>query len=286
MSVIPCDQDSRLRAEIDRFAEALKTQAHQLGDHGLTEQDFYNSPILRGAIEKLRGEFSATMRGKREFVQHVLNHMQDGDFIADWDRAKAGARNDYYVQLKSGRTAVIDLKGCLDGANTNIFERPPEADEFVTWSLCTNSGADPRRNAWSGIHTRLSAEMISRNQRVDGVVIWDWICGTMGRPCPKLATLTGPARATTLGPFSTPPPCVYVLPGEIPSLERPHASAQGLGAVELLSAFHRAFGGRDDEVHFVDFELAEQGEGLFRRTTVRRGGQRQHASDMTAIRRV
>lgn len=285
MSVIPCDQDSRLRAQIDRFAEALKTQAHALGDHGLSEADFYASPILRGAIEKLRGEFSATMRGKREFVQHVLNHMQDGGFIADWDRAKAGARNDYYVQLNSGRIAVIDLKGCLDGANTNIFERPPEADEFVTWSLCTNTGADPRRNAWSGIHTRLSAEMISRNQRVDGVVIWDWICGTLGRPCPKLATLAQSPRTTALGPFTTPPPCIYVLPGEIPSLDRPHAPARALDAVELLAAFHRAFGGTDDEVNYVDFDLAEQGEGLFRRTSVRRAGLPQHASEMTPIRR-
>jgi hypothetical protein len=286
VSVIPCEQDSRLRAEIDQFANALKTQAHQLGDHGLDEASFYSSPILRGAIEKLRGEFSATLRGKREFVQHVLNHMQDGGFIADWDRAKGGARNDYYVRLNSGRLAVIDQKGCLDGANTNIFERPPEADEFVTWSLCTNSGADPRRNAWSGIHTRLSAEMISRNQRVDGVVIWDMICGTSGRPCPKLAALAPSIRKTALGPFTTPPPCVYVLPGQIPSLVQPYVRAQSLDQVELLRAFHRAFGGLDDEVNYVDFELSALGEEVFRRTTIRRAGVVQHASDMTAIRRV
>lgn len=286
MTVILCEQDARLRAEIDRFAGALKTQAHRLGDHGLNETDFYNSPIFRGAIEKLRGEFSATLRGKREFVQHVLNHMQDGGFIADWDRAKGGARNDYYVTLNSGRLAVIDQKGCLDGANTNIFERPAEADEFVTWSLCTNSGADPRRNAWSGIHTRLSAEMISRNQRVDGVVIWDMICGTIGRPCPKIAALAPSNRNTTLGPFTTPPPCIYVLPGQIPSLDHPYALARGLDEVELLSAFHRAFGGTDDEVNYVDFELGEQGDGLVRRTMIRRGGLLQHASEMTAIRRV
>ena len=286
MSVIPCEQDPRLHAQIDQFADALKTQAHQLGDHGLDEASFYNSPILRGAIEKLRGEFSATLRGKREFVQHVLNHMQDGGFIADWDRAKGGARNDYYVRLNSGRLAVIDQKGCLDGANTNIFERPPEADEFVTWSLCTNSGADPRRNAWSGIHTRLSAEMISRNQRVDGLVIWDMICGTAGRPCPKLATLASPNRSTTLGPFTTPPPCVYVLPGQIPSLAHPFAAAQALDRVELLDAFHRAFGGLDEEVNYVDIELGEQGAGVFRRTTILRAGIVQHASEMTAIRRV
>ena len=28
MTVIPCEQDPRLRAEIDGFAEVLKTQAH------------------------------------------------------------------------------------------------------------------------------------------------------------------------------------------------------------------------------------------------------------------
>ena len=171
MTVIPCEQGPRLRAEIERFAEVLKTQAHKLGSHGLEESSFYSSPIFRGAIEKVRGEVSASMRGKREFVQHVLNYREDAGFIAGWDRTRPKARNDYYVQLNSGGLAVIDLKGCLDGENTNKFERPTEADEFITWSLCTNSGADPCRNAWSGIHTRLSAEMISRNKRVDGVVI-------------------------------------------------------------------------------------------------------------------
>jgi hypothetical protein len=286
VTVIPCEQDPRLRAEIERFAEILKTQAHTLGDHGLDEAGFYSSPIFRGAIEKVRGEFSATMRGKREFVQHVLNHMQDGGFIADWDRTQGKARNDYYVRLNSGRTAVIDLKGCLDGENTNKFERPTDADEFITWSLCTNSGADPRRNAWSGIHTRLSAEMISRDKRVDGVVIWDMICGTLGRPCPKLAALEASVRRTALGPFLTPPPCIYVFPAVIPSPARPQASAQPLAQVELLAAFHHAFGGRDEEVNFVDFEVAEQGEDLFRSTVIRRAGVVQHASDMTAIQRV
>ena len=106
MTVIPCEQDPRLRAEIERFAEVLKTHAHRLGEHGLDEASFYASPIFRGAIEKVRGEFSATMRGKREFVQHVLNHMEDDGHIAGWDRTQGTARNDYYVRLKSGRLAA------------------------------------------------------------------------------------------------------------------------------------------------------------------------------------
>jgi len=58
----------------------LKTDAHQLSAHGLNEQQFYNSGVFRGAIERIRGQFSATMRDKREFCRHVLNYMQDQGF--------------------------------------------------------------------------------------------------------------------------------------------------------------------------------------------------------------
>ena len=185
MSVIPCQINEALQAKIREYAEILKSQAHTLGSHGLEELEFYNSGLFRGAIERIRGQFSATMREKREFVQQVLNHMQDGGFIGDWNASGGENRYDYTVTIPTGRTAVIELKGCLDGNNTNIFERPSHADEFIIWSVCSNPGADPRLNAWSGIHTRLSTEIISRSQRVDGVLIWDWVCGTMGRPCPK-----------------------------------------------------------------------------------------------------
>jgi hypothetical protein len=283
LSIIPCEQNQGLRDQIERFAETLKTEAHRLGDHGLDEIEFYNSGLFRGAVERIRGQFSATMRGKREFVQHALNHLQDGGFIAEWDLTSDASRNDYSVRLNSGRMAIIDLKGCLDGNNTNIFERPTNADEFVIWSLCTNPGADPRRNAWSGVHTRLSAEMISRNQHVDGVILWDMVCGTIGRPCPKL---NDPSRLTDLGPFRTPPPCIYILPASIPSLAAPHVDAQSLENVELLAAFHACFGGHDDELNFVDFDVAQLGNEMLRKTTVRRAGTVQQTSDMTAIRRV
>jgi hypothetical protein len=283
MSIIPCEQNKGLRKQIERFSEVLKTEAHTLGDHGLDEREFYNSGLFRGAVERVRGQFSATMRSKREFAQHALNHMEDGGFIVDWEPTEDGNRNDYRVTLNSGRTAVIDLKGCLDGNNTNIFERPVTADEFVIWSVCSNPGADPRRNAWSGIHTRLSAEMISRNQRVDGVVVWDMVCGTIGRPCPKLAEA---GRTTDLGPFKTPPACIYLLPAAIPSIAAPNVQAQDLSDVELLNAFHACFGGRANELNYVDFSLNQVGDELLRKTTVRRGGVIQQASEMTAIRRV
>ena len=130
-------------------------------------------------------------------------------YIEGWDPAEGGARSDYTVRLKTGRSAVIDLKGCLDGANTTLFERPDNADEFVIWSLCTNVAADPRRNVWSGLHTRLSTEIISRGRPVDGLIVWDMVCGAAGRPCLKL--MSAPTRdRIALGPFLAPPPC-YLL---------------------------------------------------------------------------
>ncbi len=284
MTIVPCERNTELRHQIERYAEALKVEAHKLGDHGLDESEFYDSGLFRGAIERIRGQFSATMREKREYVQHVLNHMQDSSFIREWDSAGDANRHDYTVHLNTGRVAVIELKGCLDGNNTNIFERPPHANEFILWSVCTNTGADPRHNAWSGIHTRLSAEIISRDQRVDGLIIWDMLCGTIGRPCPKVMNRAD--RLTEVGRHRLPPPCIYVFPATIASpRNNPHPTSQSLQDVELLQAFHNCFGGDPSEVNYVDFAVQYKGDELLRTTTVRRDGIVQRSSGPTPIRR-
>jgi hypothetical protein len=284
MSVIPCSRNEDLRQLIERFAETLKAEAHRLGDHGLDENEFYNSGVFRGSIERLRGQFSATMREKREFALQILNYMQQEGYIQAWEPAGADNRFDYSAQLPEGRIAAIELKGCLDGNNTNIFERPPQAQEFIIWSVCTNPGADPRLNAWSGIHTRLSAEMIERQQRVDGIVIWDMVCGTVGRPCPKLHG--APERVTTVAHYPLPPPCIYVMPATIASpRNNPRPVAQRIEDVHILNAFHRCFGGRDDEINYVDFEVEHSGAETVRRTRIRRAGEIVRESQLIAIRR-
>ncbi len=284
MTVIPCERNKDLQEKIEAFAEVLKTEAHTLGAHGFNKTEFYSSGLFRGAIERIRGQFSATMNDKKKFVKHVLNHMKNGGFIGESKYVGQGNRHDYTVNLKSGRTAVIELKGCLDGNNTNIFERPAHADEFMIWSICTNVGADPRRNAWSGIHTRLSAEIISREQRVDGIVIWDMICGSMGRPCPKL--LADSSRKTVVGPFSLPPPCLYVLPATIPSpRNNPTPRPQALSDVEILQAFNDCFHCKPEEINYVSFSVAHRGADTVRTTCIDRNGEVQQASNPTAIRR-
>ena len=284
MSIIPCEQNKQLRKKIEEFAETLKTESHTLGNHGLTENEFYNSGLFRGAIERIRGQFSATMRDKRDFVKNVLNHMQDNGFIAEWESAGEANRHDYSVQLNSGKTAIIELKGCLDGNNTNIFERPPHAEEFIIWSVCTNPGADPRHNAWSGIHTRLSAEIIYRSQRVDGVVVWDMVCGTLGRPCPKISD--DKSKLTEVASFLLPPPCIYVMPATIPSpRNNPHPPPQNIENVEILKAFHECFKGEDEEINYVAFKVANRGADIVRTTRITRNGEVQRESDATPIRR-
>lgn len=270
MSVIPCGQDPALKQRIQDYAETLRTDAHTLGNHGLSEREFYFT-VFRGAIERIRGQNSASMSKKREFVRLVLNHLQDLKLIREWVSSGGKDRHDYTITMASGKVSVVELKGCLDGNNTNIFHRPANAQEFVVWGLCQNAGGDPNRNAWSGIHTRLGAQIAARGARVDGLMIWDMLCGTADRPCPK--QLAAPERFTVVGQYRLPPPCVYVFPATIPHVRNnPSAVAQNLSDVQFLGAMHQAFGGHDAEVNFVDFTMKPRGAERLRKTTVRRGG--------------
>lgn len=125
--VTPCKKDPQIKEKIDQFAEVLKTQSHKISPFEMSEKDFYDSGIFEGAIQRVRGQISATTSEKKVFVQHILNHMQDKGFIKDWIEAGNANRHDYSVTLNNERIAAIELKGCLDGNNTNISSRPPHA---------------------------------------------------------------------------------------------------------------------------------------------------------------
>lgn len=283
MSEIPCEQNPELREQIIALAEILRTRTHEIPGLNIDEHDLYQSGLFRGAIERLRGQYAATMAPKREFVRRVLSHMQDGGFIQDYASAGEANRHDYTVTLNNGRTSVIELKGCLDGNNTNIFTRPPHAAEFVIWSVCSNPGANPRHNVWSGIHTRLSAEIIDRQQRVDGLIVWDWICGTLGRPCPKIAD---PADLTQVAQYELTPPCIYLFPPTVPSpRNNPNPAPNRLQDVGILDAMHRCFRGRDEHLNDVHFEVRHAGNETERRTTITRAGVVARQSGFTPIRR-
>ena len=58
-------KDPELKRKIDAYAEDIKTKGHLIGDHGLSEAEFYESGILEGAIQRVWGQISANMTEKK-----------------------------------------------------------------------------------------------------------------------------------------------------------------------------------------------------------------------------
>ncbi len=283
-AVTPCEPNDELTVKIETFADELRRNAHSIGSHGLSESEFYESGIFDGAIERIRGQKSATMGPKKHFVALVLNFMQDGGFIADWEEAGGANRHDLTVILSSGKVAAIELKGCLDGNNTNISERPPHAEEFIVWSLCQSKTSNLRKGVWSGLHTRLGADIVDLEKKYDGLIVWDWVCNTIARPCPKI--IHDKSLVTELGSFSLPPPCLYSFPATAPSpRNNPKPARRRVTDVELLAAFYDCFGGKEEELNEVQIEARNNGANLERRTTIVRNSQIIRSSKFSPIKR-
>lgn len=284
MTCIRCTLDPVASKAVDDLAEVLKTRTHLIPGLNMTEAECYEAGLFRGAIERIRGQFAASMAEKRSFASLVFNRMEDEGAIQNWTSAGGANRYDYSITLNSGRVAVVELKGCLDGNNTNIFERPAQAQEFYIWSVCSNAAASPPKNAWSGIHTRLGAEIIDKQKQVDGLVIWDMVCGTIGRPCPKLRD--NPERGSDLGQYHVPPPCLYLFPATIPTpRNNPTPQPHRFEDLEFMVALSRTFQGRDEDVYQVFYEVRHHGPELQRLTRVERDGVAVKTSRWQSIRR-
>lgn len=282
--IIPCESVEGWKETVNAYAAALRAAGPNIGLHKLTPEQFEESGLFLSAVEQIRGKRSATMGVKKAFIAAVLDLLKEQKRIVSWKFAGAGDRHDYEVSLKGGRTCCIEAKGCLDGNNTNIFKRPGNADEFVIWSLCQNPGSDPRHNAWSGIHTRLGTEIISRRERVDGLVIWDMLCGTLARPCPKLAA--DPARAVDIGGKSLPPPCIYLFPRTVPDARNnPHPASWQLGDVHFLNVLAEAFAVPAKEAISVEIHVKMASANVQRQTRFIRDGALLHESGWTTVRR-
>ncbi len=282
--IIPCELLPEVKETIRVYAEELKEKAHSIGSHGLPEKEFNDSGLFRSAIERLRGVQAASMKEKKDFMEGILNFMKSNNHIAEWEFSGSGERHDYQIVMPDGGISIVETKGCLDGNNTNIFERPANADEFIIWSLCQNPGSDPRRNAWSGIHSRLGAEIIHRKQKVDGLVIWDMICGTPGRRCPKIKHDAD--RETIVLARAYPPPCIYLFPRSIPDPKNnPEPPVWRIGEVRLLKALLDAFKGDGGDIIEVHIEARMDGADIQRKTTFLCQGDQLAESNWATIKR-
>lgn len=282
--IIPCKATEGWKEVVAEYSKALQEAAHTVGTHGMTPEQFLESGLFKSAVERLRGQNAATMGVKKAFIANVLAVLQDQGRIVSWQFAGSNDRHDYEVQLPNNRICCIEAKGCLDGNNTNIFQRPANADEFVIWSLCQNPGADPRHNAWSGIHTRLSAEIVSRRERVDGLVIWDMLCGTAARPCPKV--IADPVRITEVAGKNLPPPCIYLMPRSVPDARNnPTPRPWALSEVHFLNILAQAFPVPENEAISVEIAVRMNGADVQRLTRFKAGGALVHESKWANIRR-
>lgn len=283
-SIIPCRLAPELLARVEKYAEELSAAAPHIGSHGLSEEEFRASGLFESAIEKLRGVHAASTAQKKQFIADILDALKSEGLILEWKSAESKDRHDFEVFVDADWTCVIEAKGCLDGNNTNIFVRPPNAREFIIWSLCQNPAADPRKNVRSGIHTRLTAEIIARKQLVDGLVVWDNLCGGAARPCPKLEA--DPGRATLLGHRKVPPPCIYLFPLTVPDpRNNPRPPIGSLGDRKFLALLHRRFHGGAGDVTLVRIEAQMKGADICRKTVLEREGQEVFSSPLAPVKR-
>ncbi len=283
---IPCSLLPQVKERIVDYSTALKAAAFSVGSHGLSEQEFLDSGLFQAAVERLRGIQAATMAVKHEFLREILNHLKAAGKITEFAFTGQNDRGmDYQITMPGGGTVVFEAKGCLDGNNTTIFHRPANADEFIIWSLCQNSGANPERNAWSGIHTRLGPTILADQERVDGLIIWDMACGTLGRPCPKI--LQSMDRATKLASGRTvPPPCIYLFPRTVPDpRNNPNPPVWELRQLTFLAALAEVFKCRDDDITTVEIATQMSEATVQRRTTLKRGNLIVLESKWTALKR-
>lgn len=215
------------------FPSALIPQAKQiiaglgashpefLKQHGIDPQDW--APLARAAVESMRGATSAVTVEKRRFLEKILEYCRLRGLISSWTFIGSDGRQDYRVTMLDGRDVAIEAKGCGDGNNTTIWDRPTWADEFIVWSLCPDSLAkDPGKGAWSGAN-RLINKVVAEQKRVDAYIIWDGRCGSPWRPCPKLFGVEGGLRGSATDVQGepgqenrVPPPCIFLFPRSVP----------------------------------------------------------------------
>jgi hypothetical protein len=281
---IPCALSDERKKSIEAYMSALVKAAPFIGDHGMTPEEFVQSGLLASAVEKLRGTQSASTGKKKVFIDRILARLKSSGRISDFNFTGSGDRHDYHVTFPGNYQSVIESKGCLDGNNTAIFERPANADEFVIWSLCQNAGSDPKKNVWSGVHTRIGTQIIAQRQLVDALIVWDMNCGSLERPCPKL--LEG-GRGITVEGIRMPPPCIYLFPRTVPDARNNSMpQVRELHEIKLASALLDEFGGDGRDVTKVFIEVRMNGANIERKTSLVRHGISDVTSGWTKLKRV
>lgn len=262
---VPCRHAIQTEA-IDRLKDGLErlpdVAPDLLDSLAISPADY--PLILKAAVESLRGTSAATTGPKRDFIARTFDLGVARGVFTEWGFIGTDGRQDYRVVLPSGRVVAIEAKGCPDGNNMTIWDRPGWADEFVVWSLCPDSLVHPPGHGiWSGIGTRLIPKLAAEDAVVDAFVFWDFRCGSAMRPCPKRFGLEKVRHLLTDIPGQAdkddwmPPPCVYLMPAAPPKVRNnPEPRINTLTSCEFSAALLRLFGVPAEE---MEAEVHEAG---------------------------
>jgi hypothetical protein len=253
--------------------QELPTEAPTvLKEHHIPASDW--DMLLRAAVESMRGTYAATTSDKRRFIEAVLDYGVDEGAFSNWSFVGTENRQDYKVDLSDGTEICIEAKGCPDGNNTTIWDRPAWADEFVVWCLCPESLVNPPgEGVWSGVATRLLPKVTAEHVVVDAMLFWDGRCGSSIRRCPKRYGVTGALRAkATEIPAQQgkgdwlPPPCMYLFPASVPNIRnnripRVHTVDTCRFANAMLELFNVPAEERPSYVHEAHIEAEGSASG-------------------------
>lgn len=268
---LPCRSSfssHQIEAAKDILANLGQTSGNLLAGAGIDSEDWPD--VLRATVESLRGTASATAKVKQRFIEAVLDHCKAINVISGWNFEGTDGRHDYRVGLPDGTDVAIEAKGCPDGNNTTIWDRPSWAHEFIVWSLCPESlQHNPGKGAWSGVGTRLAPKIVAEKQLVDAFIYWDGRCGTELRLCPKKYGVRGQLRAnaTTIKGEKgredwIPPPCVFLFPKTVPRVgSNPNPKSQTYKDVKFVNALLTAFNVPEEEkaAYVHEVQIATKG---------------------------
>jgi hypothetical protein len=277
--VIPCCVSPSYEKQVDWLASRLFDLAHSQFPH-MSRDEFARSGLFEGTIEKLRGRNVATTGHKTTFVEAILSYLQEQKLIQSWAGSGGKERSDYRVWV-NGIATALEAKGCLDGNSATIYDRPDDVSSLVLWSLCQNAASSPPHSIWSGLHTRLSANIIATHRPVDGLLMLDPLCNCAARPCPKMAA----GQGLQILSWHLPSPCIYLLPGTAPSLENPSPPPNRLADVPFLAAIAAAFSLAEKDVYRVEINVRQDGASLARQTRILQDDRLIRESDWTKLRR-
>jgi hypothetical protein len=279
---LPCRHSLNAEA-VQRLRQLLETlpqhSAQLLENHQISIGDY--KLLFSAAIQAIRGTAAATTADKRRFVDAILAIMTNRGHVDEWAFIGSQGMQDYRVKLTGGRLVCIEVKGCPDGNNMTIWERPSWAEEFIIWSQCPESLAHhPGEGVWSGIATRLFGAVYSRKVTVDALVFYDGRCGSDQRHCPKSYGIEGAARnrATDIpgheGRRWLPPPSVFLFPRTVPHpVTNPSPPLHTLETCQfvarLLGAFGVPEGDRPSYTNWAQFQVRpDPAGGVWRRVLV------------------